>query len=342
MLYGNVELHNTDEIKDSPNGGVLLQRVPDSVRLHLNEGAQQRLLDPAGGEIRFVSDSGSAKVTLSGADGEVKVVPFFGGFRHGEPFTVGREPQTVEIAMTERFQKDLPALEKLHMPFSPRVCRLMLRGAQVCFRGVEGDGVRPPTAEELPALRYLSYGTSITHGAAAAWPHLAYVSQVARRLGADLLNFGVGGACHCEPEFADYFASRDDWHVATLALSVNMMGFTHEEFRKRVTYMVNTVAGSNTKRPVACITIWSYFGDREIDPDAHDTHGKADDFRQILREVVAECPHPNAHLLEGREMLSDYTGLTTDLIHPADDGMIQMGENIARRLLPLVAQMPRS
>jgi len=338
MLYGNVKLHNIAEVKEGPAGGVLCQRIPDRVREHLNPNAQQRVLSPACAEVRFVADSPSVKVTLSGVDGQVKVVPFFGLYRHGEPFTVGPEPKTVELAMTERFAEALPSLEKRGDPFSPRVCRLLLWGAQVCFHGVEGEGVRPPEASEVPSLRLLTYGTSITHGAAAAWPHLTYVSQTARRLGADLLNYGVGGACQCEPEFADYFVERNDWHVASLALSVNMMGFSPEDFRQRVSYVVNTVAGADTTRPVACITLWRYFGDREIDPDVHDQPGKADLFREILREVGAECPHPNARVFEGRELLPDFTGLTTDLIHPADDGMIQMGQNLANRLLPLVAR----
>jgi len=337
MRYENVELQGIDEITPDEIGGVRLQRVPEALRPHLNEGAQQRVLAPACAEIRFVSDGASAKVTLSGVDGEVKVTPFFGGFVNGGPFTVGPEPTTIEIAMPERFADALPALEKMDMPFAPRVCRLMMRGAQVRFDGVEGEGVRAPRTGEVPSLRYLSYGTSITHGGNASAPNLTYVAQTARRLGADLINLGLGGACQCEHEMADYIAGRDDWHIATLALSVNMMGFTPEDFRERVTYMVNTVAGANHARPVACITLYSYFGDKAFQPQ--DQHAKSDEFRQILRDVVADCPHPNVHVLEGREMLADYAGLTTDLIHPADDGMIQMGENIARHLLPLVGRI---
>lgn len=335
MYYENVELHNVAEVTDGPNGGVCLQRVPEHVREKLNERAREMVLRPACGEIRFVSDGPSARVTLSAASEQVRVVPFFGTFRNGSPLIVGRQPVTFEVTMPDAFRQRLPMLERRHMPFSPRVCRLMLWGGQVCFYRVEGEGVRSPSPAEVPRLRYLSYGTSITHGAAATWPHLAYVAQVARRLGADLLNLGMGGSCHCEPELADYIARRTDWHVATLALSVNMMGFSDEEFRERVTYMVNTVARADHSRPVACITLFRYFGDRELQPDEADC--KADDFRQILRDVVAVCPHPNVCLLEGREMLTDFGGLTTDLIHPADDGMMQMAENIARRLLPLVA-----
>lgn len=335
MHYENVELHNVAEITPDEGGGVRLQRVPEDVRKHLNDGAKLRVLNPASGEIRFAFEGPSVRVTLRGIGGGVQVVPFFGGFRCAPPVTVGAEPTTLEFTMPESFERCLPMLQEMDMPFAPRVCRLVLGGEQVCFHGVDGDGIRPPSADELPRLRLLTYGTSITHGAAASWPHLSYAAQTARRLGADLINLGVGGSCHCEPEFADHIAGRTDWRIAVLALSVNMMAFTREEFRKRVTYLVNTVAGADHGRPVACITLYRYFGDREFKPD----EPKADEFREILRETVAACPHPNVHVLEGREMLADPTGLTTDLIHPADDGMIQMGESIARRLLPLLGRL---
>jgi len=335
MIHEKVELHNVAEISEGPDGGVLMQRVPEKLRPHLNQGAQGRVLMPACAEIRFVTDDGKATVTLSGNGGPVNISPFFGVFRNGGCFSVGPEPTTFEIEMPAVFSELLPEVEKLGHPFSPRVCRLMMRGAQVCLHSVEGAGLRPPKADEVPWLRYLSYGTSITHGGNASWPHLTYVAQVARRIGADLINLGLGGSCHCEPEMADYIAGREDWQIATLALSVNMVGgFTEEEFETRVRYMVNKVAGADTDRPVACITLFPYSNDlreREVEGAR-----KSVAFREILRAAVRDCPHPNAMLLEGPEMLTDMGGLTTDLIHPADDGMIEMGLNFARRLQPLV------
>ena len=61
--------------------------------------------------------------------------------------------------------------------------------------------------------------------------------------------------------------------------------------------------------------------------------------REALRDAVAACPHPNVHLVEGAEILRDVGGLTVDLIHPADNGMIQMGENLAAALRPLIANL---
>lgn len=336
MIFQNVELHNIDEVREvDGHGGVRMQRVPESVRVALNPKAQMQMLRPACAEVRMVSE-GPVRVTLS-SEGGTEVIVAHGAFLTGQRVSIGTEPQTIEIAPHERLTQ-LPAECGGGAMFSPRVFRILLRGASTYFHGAEGEGVRPPAAEELPKRRYLAYGTSITHGAAATGPHLTYVGQTARRLGADLINLGVGGACHAEPALADYMAARTDWDFASLALSVNMIGagFTPDEFYERVSYMVNTVAGADTSRPVACITIYPHI--RDFVPSAGGPNCKAapDVFRQKLRDAVAACPHENAHLIEGPDILTDVTGLTPDLVHPNDHGMILMGENLAYRLEALL------
>ena len=337
MILGNVELHNIDEVTPLPGtDAVRLQRVPEPVRTKLNEGAQMRMLSPACAEVRFVAEAGSASVTLS-SEGATQAVIFYGSFQDRDAVRIGKEPKAIPLGVPERLAQLDPGYTDT-MPFRPQVCRLMLAGDPVHFHGVDGDGVRPPTPEELPKLRYLAYGTSITHGAAASGPHLTYVGQAARRLGADLINLGVGSSAHCEHELADYIAGRDDWHIASLALSVNMVGagFSLDEFHERVSYMVNAVAGADTSRPVACITLYPYFRDFGLRFPVGNPKGTAEEYRQRLRDAVAHCPHPNAHLIEGPDILVDVEGLTPDLVHPADNGMIQMGENLATRLQALL------
>ena len=338
MIYQNVEFSNTAETTPH-NGGVALQRVPESVREHLNESAQLKVMQPGSGEIRFALDPGAtARITLSAVGhenwgNEAAATVFFGDYRH-DTITVGTDPATIEITWSENLLASYDDIVKLPHTFSPNIVRIMMMGAQVVFHSASGEGVRPPRADELPDIRYLAYGTSITHGAAASAPYLSYAAQTARRLGADLLNFGVGGSCYAEPEFADYFASRDDWDIASLALSVNMMGLEADEFERRIRYMVHTVAASHPDKPVACITLYPYFGD--FGTIQGYTIEKTAQFRQILRDAVKDCPTPNAHIVEGPDILQTFTGLTTDLIHPADDGMIEMGCNLASVLKGLL------
>ncbi|WP_330166487.1 SGNH/GDSL hydrolase family protein [Halobacterium sp. KA-4] len=115
--------------------------------------------------------------------------------------------------------------------FDPCVCRIQLdRYQAIAVHDVTGD-CRPPTVDELPDQRYLAYGTSITEGAAASVPHTDYVTTVARNCGVDALNLGCSGSAYCEAAMTEHIAARDDWDVATLAISVNMAssgGFSPE------------------------------------------------------------------------------------------------------------------
>lgn len=329
MTLNNVELHNIAETKQLWNGSYQLQRVPESVRVHLNDGAQNQSLVAANAEIRFVCDEPRARVTLS-CGTETRFYVAFGTFLHPTAFPIGGAPLTIEIEMPENLRR-LRSEYRENLAFDPTVFRILLPRATVSFFRVEGRNVRPPAADQLPKLRYLAYGTSITQGGSSTNPHLAYVAQAARRMGADIINLGMGGSCHAEKEMADYIAGRRDWDVATLALSVNMMGgFEVDEFRRRVSYMVNTVSGADASRPVVCITLYPYFVGLSGNHEAEEP--KAAAFRSVLREVVADCRNPNVSVVEGPEILDVADGLSADMIHPSDFGMMRMGENLAKRL----------
>jgi len=332
MIHDSIEFHNVAELREAETG-LRLQRVPEDVRLVLNEKAQVRMLNPAGVEIRFVSSGDEVSVTLSCPEGSAEVIPFWGGFQVRECYTITAEARTITLTYPPMLRKlDCEAVQL--GPFAPQVCRLLCRGDGLVYHSVEGEGLRPPNADELPEQRYLAYGTSITHGGAASHMHLTYVEQASRRLGSDLINLGVGGSAYCEKGLADYMAGREDWDFATLCLSVNMIGggFSVEEFRERVTYMANTMAGADERRPVICFTILPYFGDHCRGLQDRHGEGLAGAFRDALREAVAASSHANLRLVEGADLLTDFDGLTVDLVHPGDHGMIQIGENLAREL----------
>ncbi|MBT4160098.1 MAG: hypothetical protein HOE54_02250, partial [Gammaproteobacteria bacterium] len=102
MIYDDVELHNVAGIQ-SVNGGVRLQRVPEDVREHLEEGARMRVMQPDNCEIRFVSDSAESYVTLS-SEGETDVTVFNGTFDERARYTIGQEPTTIRLCPQDRVQ----------------------------------------------------------------------------------------------------------------------------------------------------------------------------------------------------------------------------------------------
>jgi hypothetical protein len=340
VIHDDVAFHNVAALPEAPDGGRTLQRVPEPVRAELNDGARERMRVPSGAELRFVSDADAVRVRLSSPDGPTTAVPFWGPFQGDEPVRIGTDAEPVDLGYPDRLAEIGPDAFA-DQPISPRVWRLRFgydAPGPVRYHGVDADAdVRPPRAADLPGRRLLAYGTSITDGSAATRDHLCYAAQTARRLGTDLRNLGSAGSAYCEPAIADYVAAQE-WDVATLALSVNMLaaGFSTETFRERAAYALETVAGAHPDDPVVAITLFPLFAD--LDPGTADETWRAtpEAYRETLREVVSDLDRENLHLLEGPDLLSDVGGHTPDVVHPGDNGMIQVGENLAAALDPLL------
>ncbi|WP_436911329.1 GDSL-type esterase/lipase family protein [Halosimplex marinum] len=327
--YPSVSLHNVAETvpADWTEGGDRLHRLPADVAARLNEMADGRVREPSGSELRFVpeTDDAEIEVTLSAEEpGQFRV--FWGPFQPWTPTDVGPEPETHTLAVPERVRK---LDTEVDSRFDPRVCRVLFeRTPAVAVHDVTGD-CRPPESGELPDTRYLAYGTSITEGAASSATHLNYVSRTARALGWDVLNFGCSGSAYADRPMAEYIAGRDDWDVATLALSINMANqdFPVEEFEERARTFVETVAESHQDKPIACITLFPYYPDVIEGGDAE----RAENYRATLRAIVAETDHPDLHVIEGTD-LTDVSGYSADILHPGDAGMEEIGRNLAREL----------
>jgi lysophospholipase L1-like esterase len=328
--YSSVSLHNVAEMvpADWADDGDRLCRVPATVGSGLNDSACERVRHPTGSEIRFVPshEENTINVTLSAAE-RTQVRIFWGSFQPWEPIEIGPTPETLTFSVPARL-RELTQTEGTGR-FNPNICRILFeRVPAVALHDVVGD-CRPPAPDELPGQRYLAYGTSITEGAAASAPHLNYVTHLARNLGYDALNFGCSGSAYCESSMGDYIASREDWDIATLALSVNMAngGFSLAEFRERADTFVNTIADAHPRKPIMCVTMFPYFADVTEKGDAE----HANDFRATLRSIVAESPHSNLSLVKGTDLLN-ISGLTADILHPGDAGMEAIGEGLARHI----------
>ncbi|MFC7138725.1 SGNH/GDSL hydrolase family protein [Halosimplex aquaticum] len=332
MSRDNVALHNVAEPLPADDG-VRLERLPPGVTEPFNDRSQEEYRRPDGVEIRFVGES--AEITLSCPEGSCEATPFWGPFQEqpGEHVTLDAEPTTVELSLPERVAAvDRDRLDDRY--FDPTVGRLVLFGNPVVLHDVSGD-VRPPEPAERPDQTLLTYGTSITQGACASRYPMTYGHQTARLLGDDHVNLGSGGSAFCENALADYVAGRDDWDRAVLAVSVNMIaaGFDADEFGERVRYLVDTVAGAHSDKPVAAVTLYPFFADLCPDiSDGDEWPATPSEYRQELRDAVAAADRDNLHLIEGPDLLQDPGGLSTDLLHPMDHGMTEIAHRLADRL----------
>ncbi|MDQ1912688.1 SGNH/GDSL hydrolase family protein [Paenibacillus sp. GD4] len=337
MLWNNMELHNVAEVEANElTPGLTLQRYPRHVREALSERGRFIAQQASGCEIRFVTEAANLRVGLTAVEGDGDVMVFQGDFFHSHHRLQAGVLHTLHLERKLDLSKVEPKVLE-GQRFSPKVWRLFLCRYTARFHGLEAFGheVRPPATEELPARRWIAYGSSITHGGIALNNYHSYIQLAARRLGVDVLNLGLSGACLCEPAVSDYLSSRVDWDFATLELGVNMRGsFTPEQFRERAEYLIESICSKHPKKPVAVITVYPNGATYETTPSIAGQNQAA--YSDILRELVQSSKHQRLYLLEGSDILPGFSGLAWDLLHPSDYGHMLMGEHISRHLRAII------
>jgi lysophospholipase L1-like esterase len=338
MIHDGLEFHNVGELEALPGGGLKLQRLPAAVRDGLGIPGHRRGRFYAhrlsGVELRFVVESPFVAVSLMALEADTHVVVYRGDFAHGRYELRAGVATTLFLEDPPAFAAVDPAMLR-HGRFEAGVWRILFhQDARAAYLGHDAYGavIRPPRQEEVPSLRWLAYGSSITYGANTQHPATSYVQQAARRLGVDVLNLGLPGSCMAEPAMAEYLASRTDVDLMTCELGVNMTGWIEPpEFERRVRHLLMTIADRRPERPVVALNIYPNRADylrNRGDQDAVRTEV----FNRIVPAVVRDLGRSNLHVIDGRQVLQDLDGLTTDLLHPSDEGHMAMGSHLATAL----------
>jgi lysophospholipase L1-like esterase len=327
MRYGNVELHNVCAItEDKGKPGFGISRLPLEILGDINAGARNMVRMGAGCEIRgLLAQGGQAKVVLQVMDSNTTppLVTVYHGCFCSQSIVIGSEPTEiiVKYPATMAAMSQISAERKL--PFDPGLLRIRLPPIHTAsIISIDGD-LSYPVHEALPSRTLLCYGSSITHGACAIPPEGTYASQCARRLGCDLINLGCGGSAQMDRAIADHIASRRDWDVATLEMGINVRTWPLEKFYPVAENFVSTIAAAHPEKYIFCIDMFTNDCDFEAAPS------KGVGFREALKEIAGKFNTGKVIHVDGRDILTDPTGLRTDLVHPCDDAMHEMGMNLA-------------
>ncbi len=333
MMVDQFEFHSVTEVKQRPDGGKQLLRIPESVLHQLNEGGRRVGLESIGCEVRFITPAQICCVTVGALTNESLVLVYRGPFLHSEHRVPANTIRTMHLETPVRLAGVRPDVMK-KFAFSPEVWRIIFNRHIGVFYGVESFGhpIRPPTKDELPQRRWLAYGSSITHSNA----YDGYPHHAARRMGVDLLNCGLSGSCHCDKAMADFLANRKDWDFATMELGINMrVAYTPEQFHERAKYLIHTMVEKNPDKPIAVITHYPTDVTFAANPGRPGEIEHA--FDNSCRQIVADLKHPKLRVIEGGQVLDRYDGHGADLVHPGQLGNAVMAENLSRILAEWLA-----
>jgi lysophospholipase L1-like esterase len=343
MQHQNMYFHNVMELETSPHlPGWRLQRFPKEVRHALEEKGRTKAVQSNGCELRFVTEAKHVRVMLSSQDTDGKVLVFKGDFLHSSHQLQAGVIHTIPLEAPERFP-DVTSERLNNSAFSSKVWRFFFERFCGVFHGIDtfGFDVRPPHQHEIPRLTMMAYGSSITQGAGALSNYNCYIQQTGRRLGIDVLNLGLSGSCYCEHELADHIAERNDWDVGFLEIGVNMRGvYTVGEFKKRAVYLLDRIIERHPEKPLFLTTMYPNRATYSREGSALSAYKDNElQFNEVLIQYAADKKHAQLQLLHGEQIMSDFTSLTSDLIHPSDYGHIRMGEKLSGLIEPGIERL---
>jgi hypothetical protein len=330
MHHLPMDFHNTVDLPEAPGGGLQLARFPSSIWDQAEAAMGNKTIRSSNGcELRFVTTANRIRIYLRNLTGEEKpLIHLCGNHIIKEETLRTGGIQCLDVDIPERRQ-DIDPHTWRKGGFSPDVYRIVSVGATLAYHGMDamGGDIRPPGPEELPAKRWLAYGSSITQ---AGGTFTNYVNVAAQLLEVDAYNLGMGGSCWIEPAIADFIAARDDWEFASFELGVNMRRLRDNTgFRKKVDYLLETVTEAHPDNPLFLITHFRNAEHHEtgISDQARDQMEKDD----ILREAATRFPD-QVTLVEGTDIAPDLRGFKRDLLHPEPFAYVRMGINLAEAM----------
>ncbi len=325
-----------------PYGGGRYCRIPESVAEATNEGVKGRNLNTAGGRLRFTTDASYIALYAKNCS------EYFSAIltpvnRHGFDLYIDGEDVGGDVADSEFVQTMRPPEGLGNGSFSDRF-RLpegehsitinfpLYGGFEELYVGLpEGATLKAgrPYRNEKPIV---FYGSSITQGAAATRPGLAYTSIVCRRLNADYRNLGFAGSARAEEAIVDYLASIDmccfvldyDHNAPSLA----HLRDTHYTAYKRVRDTHPDIPIVMLSRPD--FNTYNAKGVLRTNDSIRRRDVVIDTFRRARAEGDTRV-----WFIDGESFFAgpDECECTVDGVHPSDIGMLKMANTVHRALL---------
>jgi lysophospholipase L1-like esterase len=171
------------------------------------------------------------------------------------------------------------------------------------------------TIEGLPSPfrhKVIVHGSSITHGASASRPGMAYPAQLSRNLGIDFINFGFSGQCRMQLQFLEILKDCE----ADAYLFDAFSNPTVEEVRERLRKFVEELVKAHPGKPL--IFLQSPIGqDSRFDIKYYENRMNINNTAaQIMKELTKR--YKDVYFLEVKNVFG--TDATIDNVHPTDLG----------------------
>ena len=323
---------NTAHVEKTAEGVIPLRFAPEALE-SMSEGMRPIARMATGIELQLQGTIRVVEITARCRfdDGFGMTAEWFRGPHKQLPtvaFAPGsRTPQT----FTYKPWGPLPETDVMRFVF-PTHCEVEILRVRVNADAELARDFEPYDYRQLPdalGKRWLVHGDSITQGANVSVPTMTWVDLVARKLGLQAVNLGIGGHGKAEPALAAAIAARDDFDILSLHIGTNALG--DKGYPERLEGFLKTILAAHPTKPVVLaspilkfskpgVPVWSLAGCREA---------MADVAGRLAKD------HPNLVFLPGENLIRRPSSLTSDLVHIDDHGAIEYADNLA----PVIARV---
>lgn len=312
----------------NPRGESAFKRLPDDVGTNVNNGVARLYLCPAGGRVRFSSDS--AYVAIKAA------MPYVGKYDHMPLTNVCGFDLCIDTDAGSRFYRPFrpgwgvsEGFEAV-LRFPDRRMRYFTINfptyspVSSLYIGLERSAAVGGGLKYRSPLPVVFYGSSITQGACASHPANTYESIVSRRMNLDFINLGFSGNGLAEESIARYMASLDMLAFVS-DYDHNAPDAAYLESTHRRLYEI--IRGKNPNLPYIMLSRPDY------DVNAEESVAR--------RDVIIDTYHAartagdnNVYYIDGQGIFRgpDEDLCTVDGSHPTDVGFMKMADAVERIL----------
>ncbi len=185
----------------------------------------------------------------------------------------------------------------------------------------------------LSDKKVLIYGTSITHGACASRPGMAYPNILSRKFPIEMVNLGFSGNAQGEPELAHLISQIEEPALLVLDYEVNTP--STERLKESLPEFIRIYRSRHPEVPILVLS-QIRLAIETFDDNRLSVREERKQLQMAIIEQLQQEGDANLHFFDGAELLgADYQECTTDGIHPSDLGYFRIAETLS----PIVGKL---
>ncbi len=310
----------------NPKQEEVFRRLPEEIAKNSNEGVYYVSRNTPGGRVRFSTNS--RYVAIKADMYNVELVN-----RMAMAGTAGFDLYEVRGDKYKYIETYLPPIDTkdgfesvIYLPDSKErtfeIYFPIYSGVKNLYIGLQETATLKEAHDYTNTKPILFYGSSVTHGACATRPGLAYPAMVERKLDTDVLNLGFSGSCHAEQILVDYMTTLD---FSAFVSEYDYNEETAEELEKRHYNMYSTFRKAHPDIPIILMSRPSF----DIEKPEY---VKMRDVVKDSYEKAVKSGDNNVYFLDGEFLYDGSDDCSSDNIHPNDLGFSRISEKIVNIL----------